>query len=45
MAQQQGAQIIEFPRSRRVQRDVPVVVDYESWYHAEEIRKDQSKLS
>lgn len=42
---QQSAQIIEFPRHRRVQRDVPVIVDYESWYHAEEIRKDQATRS
>lgn len=41
MSKQQSAQIIEFPR-RPQPRPIPaIVVDYESWYHADEIRKDQ----
>jgi hypothetical protein len=40
MSKQQSAQIIEFPR-RPQPRPIPSVVDYESWYHADEIRKDQ----
>lgn len=40
MSKQQSAQIIEFPR-RPQPRPVPSVMDYESWYHADEIRKDQ----
>ncbi len=41
MSKQQSAQIIEFPR-RPQPRPTATVVDYESWYHADEIRKDQS---
>jgi hypothetical protein len=41
MSKQQSAQIIEFPR-RPQPRPVPAVVDYEAWYHTDEIRKDQS---
>lgn len=41
MSTQKTAQIIEFPR-RAKPRPVAPVADYESWYHAEEIRNDQA---
>ena len=41
MSTEKTAQIIEFPRGSKP-RPVAPVADYESWYHAEEIRKDQA---
>lgn len=41
MSTKQTAQIIEFPRRITPRTEVPVA-DYDAWYHAAEISKDQA---
>jgi hypothetical protein len=40
MTQQVSAKIIEFPRKPH-ERPIAKVADYEAWYHADEIKKEQ----
>ena len=42
MSTPKTAQIIEFPHREKPRPEV-LVADCESWYHADEIRKDQAK--